>query len=426
MYEIQIPYDKKYKEFKIETKNLKSIIRKNEDRENKKVTLSRQVEIIRKSLQNPIDSKPLSEISKDKDKILIVTSDHTRSVPSKITLPIVISEIKKGNPEAKIKIIIATGLHRATTKEEQRSMFGDEIVDNIQIKVHDAFAKEDLQFVCNLPSGSSFTVNKLALEADMIFCEGFIEPHFFAGFSGGRKSILPGICGAETINENHSYKAIAHKNSRTGVLNNNVIHEDMIFAANKIGVDFILNVALNESKEVVASFAGHLDKAHKVGCDYVYKNSKKDVIKGNIVITGNGGYPLDQNLYQCVKSVDTASNCLEEGGVLILVASCKDGLGDTHFNDLIKMESPLMIQEKLKKISPKETIPEQWSAQVFSKIMLNHKIILVTDYLSKDQVKDINMIHAKTGNEALNIAYKLLGEKKPSVIAIPDGVSVIF
>lgn len=421
MKRINLPYYTRELEIEIDEKNLKGILTNNAHEFQTNLS---QVELVKESLGHPIGTKKLSELSKDKDKVLIVTSDHTRGVPSKITLPLLLAEIRKGNPNANITIIISTGLHRATTVEEQRMMFGDEIVDNERIIVHDAFDDSQLEYICELPSGSSFVVNKIALESDLIVCEGFIEPHFFAGFSGGRKSILPGICSAETVNENHSSKAIAHSKSKSGIIHGNIIHEDMIFASRKIGVDFILNVALNSKKEIIGSFAGDLVEAHEVGCNFVTELSKVPAITGEIVITTNGGYPLDQNLYQCPKAASTAEVCAGDSGVIILVASCADGIGGTHFEEIMLSGTPEEIFERLMSIPPKETIPEQWSAQIFSQMMLKHKIILVTDNLDVELIKRLNMIPARTPQEALEIAYSIKGYDA-SVVVIPDGVAVI-
>ncbi|MDR7871544.1 MAG: nickel-dependent lactate racemase [Tissierellaceae bacterium] len=421
MRRINLPYYNGTVTVEVANKNLKGILTNNahEFRPN----LS-QEELVKESLSNPIGSKKLSELSKEKKNVLVVTSDHTRGVPSKITLPLLLAEIRKGNPDANITIIIATGLHRATTEEEQRKMFGNEIVDNEKILVHDAFDDSQMEYVCELPSGASFVINKIALESDLIVCEGFIEPHFFAGFSGGRKSILPGICSAETVNENHSSKAIAHTKSKSGIIHGNIIHEDMIFASKKIGVDFILNVALNSNKEIIASFAGDLVEAHEIGCQFVTNLSRVPAITGDIVITSNGGYPLDQNLYQCPKAASTAEMCAGESGIIILVASCADGIGGTHFEEIMLSGTPEEIFEKLMSIPPKETIPEQWSAQIFSQMMLKHQIILVTNNLKDELINELNMIPAKTPQEALDIAYSIKGNDA-SVVVIPDGVAVI-
>ena len=184
-------------------------------------------------------------------------------------------------------------------------MFGDAIVDHETIAINNAFDPTQFAHVCTLPSGADFNVNKLALDCDLLITEGFIEPHFFAGFSGGRKSILPGICSQETVNENHSYRAIASPYANTGVLKHNPIHEDMVYAARKVNVQFILNVALNGEKKVIAAWAGDLEKAHEQGVAFIREWSQAPDITGDIVVTSNGGYPLDKNLYQSPKAVAT-------------------------------------------------------------------------------------------------------------------------
>ncbi|MGN1015846.1 MAG: nickel-dependent lactate racemase [Faecousia sp.] len=375
-------------------------------------------------MANPIGTPRLRELARGKKKVTLVTSDHTRAVPSKLTLPILLREIREGNPDADITILIATGLHRPTTEAEQRRMFGDAIVDHEKIVVNQAFQDEDFAYVRSLPSGAELWVNKAALDCDLLITEGFIEPHFFAGFSGGRKSILPGICNAATVNENHSCKAISSPYSTTGVLAHNPIHEDMVCAARAVNVQFILNVALNGEKKVIAAFAGDLEEAHATGVSFVRKLAQCPSVTGDIVITSNGGYPLDQNLYQSPKAVSTAEACCADGGVIIMCASCFDGMGGTHFEKLIVRGTVDEIDEYLSKIPPKETIPEQWCAQIYSRILKKHRIILVTTYLDHELVRKANMIPASSPDEALAMAYEMMG-KDARVVVIPDGVAVL-
>lgn len=421
MKTISIPYYKSTVDLHVEEQNLKAVITAKMHEFH--VDKSEQ-EIIRDALAHPIGSKSLRELAQGKKKVVVVTSDHTRAVPSKITLPILLSEIRSGSPDADITILIATGLHRPTTEEEQRKMFGDEIVDHEKIVVNKAFQPEDFVFVRKLPSGADFKVNRLATECDLLITEGFIEPHFFAGFSGGRKSILPGICSQETVNENHSFQAIASPYAKAGVLEHNPIHEDMVCAARAVNVQFILNVALDGSKKVIAAFAGDLEQAHEKGCGLIRKLSQCPVVTGDIVVTSNGGYPLDQNLYQAPKAVATAEACAGENGVIIMCASCVDGMGGTHFEELILSGTVDEIEGRLSKIPPKETIPEQWCAQIYSRILKKHKIILVTTYLDHDLVRKANMIPASSPDEALALAYGIKG-KDAKVVVIPDGVSVL-
>lgn len=303
-------------------------------------------------------------------------------------------------------------------------MFGDAIVDNEKIVANNAFDPEQFEKVCDLPSGAEFFCNKIAVNCDLLVTEGFIEPHFFAGFSGGRKSILPGICNSTTVNENHCYTAIASPYSKTGVLEGNPIHKDMVVAARSVNVQFILNVALDAEKKVIAAFAGDLEEAHAKGVEFIRSQSQCPVVTGDIVVTSNGGYPLDQNLYQSPKAVATAEVCAGEDGVIIMCCSCCDGMGGSNFERLITMGTPDEIDAYLSKIPSKETIAEQWCPQIYSRILKKHKLILVTTFLDHELVKKANMIPASTPDEALEIAYQLKG-KDAKVVVIPDGVSVL-
>lgn len=383
-----------------------------------------QEQLVLDALEHPVGSPRLRTLAEDKRKIVIVTSDHTRAVPSKITLPLLLKEIRSGNPDADITILIATGLHRPTTEEEQRRMFGDEIVDHEKIAINNAFDPEQFVELCTLPSGAVFQVNRLAAECDLLVTEGFVEPHFFAGFSGGRKSILPGICSERTVNENHSYKAVSHPRSNSGMLKDNPIHADMLCAAKAVNVQFIFNVALDGEKKIVAAWAGDLEKAHEAGVAFIRQWSQCPVVTGDIVITSNGGYPLDQNLYQSPKAMATAEACAGEDGVIIMCCSCCDGMGGAHFGKLIQRGTPDEIDRYLSSIPPEKTIPEQWCTQVCVRVLRKHPVILVTTFLSHDEVRKANMIPASTPDEALEIAYRLKGEQA-SVVVIPDGVSVL-
>ncbi len=421
MKTISIPYYTSSMDLHVDESNLKAVVYAKTDAYHTDLS---QTQLVEQALANPIGTPGLSKLAEGKDTVVIVTSDHTRAVPSKLTLPILLKEIRKGNPSADITILIATGLHRATTEAEQRKMFGDQIVDAEKIVVNDAFADKDFEFVQILPSGAELWVNKVALHCDLLITEGFIEPHFFAGFSGGRKSILPGICNAATVNENHSYKAIASPYSTTGVLEHNPIHEDMICAARAVNVQFILNVALNSEKKVIGAFAGDLEQAHEKGVAFVRGLAQCPSVTGDIVITSNGGYPLDQNLYQSPKAVATAEACCREGGVIIMCASCVDGMGGTHFEKLITQGTVDEIDAFLSKIPPKETIPEQWCAQIYARILKKYRVIIVTTFLDHDMIRKANMIPASSPDEALAMAYEMMG-KDAQVVVIPDGVAVL-
>ena len=418
---IPIPYYTSTLELHVEEENLKAVLTAKMHGFHAEKS---QEQLVLDALEHPVGSPRLRELAQGRRKIVIVTSDHTRAVPSRITLPLLLKEIRSGNPGADITILIATGLHRPTTEEEQRRMFGDEIVDHEKIVINNAFDPDQFVELCTLPSGAVFQVNKLAAECDLLVTEGFVEPHFFAGFSGGRKSILPGICSQRTVNENHSYRAVSHPRANSGMLKDNPIHADMLCAAKAVNVQFIFNVALDGDKKIVAAWAGDLEKAHEAGVAFIRQWSQCPVVTGDIVVTSNGGYPLDQNLYQSPKAMATAEACAGEDGVIIMCCSCCDGMGGVHFGELIQRGTPDEIDRYLSEIPPQETIPEQWCAQVCVRVLRRHQAILVTTFLDHDEVRRANMIPASTPDEALEIAYRLKGEHA-SVVVIPDGVSVL-
>ena len=420
MKTIPIPYGRDYLNLHISEENLIEEIYAKTD---EYVPEKSETELIRDALHTPIGTPPLVDLAKGKNRVVIITSDHTRAVPSKITLPILLNEIRQGSPSADITILIATGLHRATTVQEQRQMFGDEIVDHEKIIVHNAFAPDGFADLGALPSGASCLVNQIAVDCDLLISEGFIEPHFFAGFSGGRKSVLPGICAARTVNQNHSYPAIAAPHAKAGVLNGNPIHLDMVEAAHRAKLAFILNVALNGKKKVIRAFAGDMEQAHQQGVRFVRDLAETPARTADIVITSNGGYPLDQNLYQAPKAAATAEACAGEDGIIILCASCLDGFGGNHFKEMIVDGSPEQIDRKLSEIAPDQTISEQWCVQIFARILKKHKMILVST-LPADTVRTANMISAESVDEALEIALNEKG-RQASVLVIPDGVAVL-
>ncbi|MDY3243430.1 MAG: nickel-dependent lactate racemase [Candidatus Limiplasma sp.] len=418
---IPIPYYTSTLNLHVDEENLKAVLTAKMHGFHAEKT---QEQLVLDALEHPVGSPRLRELARDKQKIVIVTSDHTRAVPSKITLPLLLKEIRSGNPQADITILIATGLHRPTTEEEQRRMFGDEIVDHEKIAINNAFDPEQFLELCTLPSGAVFQVNKLAAQCDLLMTEGFVEPHFFAGFSGGRKSILPGVCSERTVNENHSYKAVSHPRSNSGMLKDNPIHADMLCAAKAVNVQFIFNVALDGEKKIVAAWAGDLEKAHEAGVAFIRQWSQCPVVTGDIVVTSNGGYPLDQNLYQSPKAMATAEACAGEDGVIIMCCSCCDGMGGAHFGEILQRGTPDEIDRYLSEIPPQKTIPEQWCAQVCVRVLRKHQVILVTTFLDHDEVRRANMIPASTPDEALEIAYRLKGNHA-RVVVIPDGVSVL-
>jgi nickel-dependent lactate racemase len=303
--------------------------------------------------------------------------------------------------------------------------FGEDIIRNERIIVHDARKPEDMVSLGKLSSGLEVKVNKTIINTDFLMAEGFIEPHFFAGFSGGRKSVFPGVASMECVRANHCAEYIDSPYARTGILENNPIHIEAREMARLAKLQFILNVVIDQDKKIIKAFAGHFDEAHTVGCRFVKELSQVKASPADIVITTNGGYPLDQNIYQAVKSMTAAEASCKDGGVIIDVAACSDGHGgESFYNTFRNAGSPGEITEQILKRSRAETIIGQWESQILARILEKHRVILVTDMCDKRMVEDMFMDHAANIGEALALARKYKGDDA-GVTVIPDGISVI-
>ena len=422
MTKISIPYSRSHIESEIPDKNLLGIFAPEHD--NAKESLS-QDELVLDALDNPIGSKRLCELARDIKNMVIITSDHTRPVPSKTIMPLLLKEARKFNPQLDITILVATGFHRATTQAELIDKLGEKIVDEEKIVIHNSLDNDSLVQLFPLPSGGELWVNRLAVKADLLIAEGFIEPHFFAGFSGGRKSVLPGVAGAQTVLANHCAEFINSDFARTGNLENNPVHRDMLFAAKEANLAFIINVIIDENKDIIKAFAGDCEQAHKTGCTFLEKMVRVDVPSSDIVITSNGGYPLDQNIYQAVKGMTAAEAAVKPDGVIIIVAACNDGHGGQSFYDnMAQTKSPAALLKKIAKVPRNQTVPDQWEFQILARVLQHSKVIIVTDQCSPQMIKDMHMEHAFTLEEALSKAFALKGNDA-SISVIPDGVSVI-
>jgi len=421
MTRVKLPYGKKSINIDIPEDRLEDIL---VSKVNKYSTKESEEEIVKKAIINSVGVPRLKELAQDKKKIVIISSDHTRPVPSHITMTIILDEVREGNPEANITILVASGFHRASTKAELRDKYGDEIVDKENIVIHDSRHNDSMVKVGILPSGGDLILNKLAIQADLLVAEGFIEPHFFAGFSGGRKSILPGIASKETVLANHCSEFIAHPKARTGILKDNPLHKDMLYAAKKANLNFILNVVINGDKKIINAFAGHWEKAHLEGCEFVSKLAGVKSKPADIVITTNGGYPLDQNIYQSVKSMTAAEVTCKKSGVIIIASACDDGHGgDFFYNTFAKANTVQNVMHEIMARNRDETIPDQWESQVLARILLKYKVIMVTN-ASKEVVENMHMKWATNVEEAIEMADEMLGNRN-KITVIPDGVSVI-
>ena len=422
MANIKLPYGKEFLDVNIPDERLNAVLVS--DMHHYKAEMS-QIELVKQALENPIGTPRLSVMAQGKQKVVIIASDHTRPVPSKVIMPLMLEEIRKGNPNADITILISTGCHRETTKEELEAKFGPEIMASEKIYVHDCDDESMLVNLGKLPSGGELILNKLAVEADLLCSEGFIEPHFFAGYSGGRKSVLPGIASRVTVVYNHNAGFIASEKSRTGIIDGNPIHRDMLYAARIARLDFICNVVINSDKEAIYAVAGDCDLAHRQGIEFLNSQCKVKAVPSDIVITTNGGYPLDQNIYQAVKGMTAAEATINKGGVIIMIAKSNDGHGAEEFYKTFLNEKDVvkMIEEFLARPS-EETIPDQWQSQIFARILKDLKVVYVSD-AKDDIVSDLHMIPAHSVEEAIAKADEILGNKNSKITVIPDGVSVI-
>ena len=383
-----------------------------------------QRELVEAALRNPIGSEPLEKLAVGKKNIVLIASDHTRPVPSKVLVPPMLEAIRRGNPDAKITILIATGCHRGTTKEELIEKFGPEIVARERIVIHDCGEEQAMATIGTLPSGGVLRINRLAAEADLLVSEGFIEPHFFAGFSGGRKSVLPGIAAKETVYWNHNAEFIADPHARTGILEGNPLHRDMLYAARQAKLAFICNVVINARHQVVGAFAGDCDEAHRAGADFLRGLCQCPKAPADIVVTSNNGYPLDQNIYQSVKGMTAGEATCKAGGVIIMVAACNDGHGGESF--MKTMTQPIPAQEILANIQATpmaETVPDQWESQILARILSQFRVILVSE-ADPGLVRAMKMYPAENLEQALQMAESLLGYPG-SVTVIPEGISAI-
>ena len=421
MHEFDVPFDHGTKHIALEDENFAGALI---GHQNEFKPAKSQEELIADALDHPFGSPTLEELCAGKRDIVIISSDHTRPVPSRVTMPIELARIHAAAPEARVRILVATGMHRPSTHEELVDKYGEEIVANEEIVMHVATDDSMMVKIGTLPSGGECIINKIAAEADLLLAEGFIEPHFFAGFSGSRKSVLPGIASYKTIMYNHNGQFVNDGHSRAGNLSHNMIHEDMMAAAEMAGLAFILNVVLNGKHEVIGAFAGDIHEAHAAGCAFVRELAGVDAVPCDIAITTNGGYPLDQNIYQAVKGMTAAEATLAEGGVIIDIAGCADGHGGEGFYRNIAENDPAAFERACIDRPKDETLPDQWTSQIFARILAHHPVIMVTDLCDHQMLSDMHMTPVNTVEEALALAFELKGPDA-RVAVIPDGLGVV-
>lgn len=354
----------------------------------------------------PVGTRRLSEIALPESKVAIVVDDATRKAPSDIMLLPVLSELNRaGVKDENVTVIFGTGIHRAVKPEEALMLLGEEALKRIKVISHDSKAP-DLVNVGTTERGNKVFLNRIFAEADVRVLLGDVGFHYYAGYGGGRKSVLPAIAGEETIKYNHSL--MLNSNARTGVLEGNPVHEDMVEAAKLGKVDFALNVATNSKGEVVKAFAGELETVFKEGVKLVDEMFRIVVDRrADIVVTSCGGSPADINLFQAYKAIDSALEVVKRGGVIILVAECPEGHGNQVFYDWMAKFSDLKSMEKEIK---RNFAFGGHKAYYLLKALQNHKIILVSSLPDYYAINIFKLKTARAVNDALNDAFNIVGK----------------
>lgn len=344
---------------------------------------------IRDSLRNPIESPPLAELVAPGDTVVIVHTDITRATPNDRILPALLCELEAaGVRRSDITLLNGLGTHRPQTDVELRALLGDEIVKNYRCLQHDCYDDENLISLGETERGHPVRVNRHYLAADARILTGFIEPHLFAGFSGGPKAILPSLAGSESVFSNHSVEMIAHPNSTWGVIEGNHIWAEMREVALRTEPTFLLNVALNVKGQITGVFAGDMLAAHARGCAFVKENAMVGVEQPyDVVITTNSGYPLDQNLYQSVKGMSAANQIVRQGGAIIIAAACEDGLPDhgLYASLLAEAGSPQGVMDLISQ--PGFSAQDQWQVQIQAQVQLRSEVYVYSDGLTDEQIK---------------------------------------
>jgi len=412
MKTINIGFSKSGVSFDIDEKNLAGVLLPNEV----KYDLS-GVEEVKRALKNPIGKKPLCEYDLKDKKIAIVTSDISRPMPSYKVLPSLLDELNAaGAADENVTVVFALGSHRGHTEEEMRHLVSDEVFD--RVKCVDSHA-QDCVHLGVTKRGTPVDVFDVVANADFRICLGNIEFHYFAGYSGGMKAIMPGVSTRDAIRANHSH--MVEEGSFAGNMEGNPVREDIEEVFDFCPVDYIVNVVLSEKKEIICAVAGDVVEAHRVGCKFLDKLYKCVIPeKADIVIVSAGGFPKDMNMYQAQKALDNAKHAVRDGGIIIWVASCSEGLGEKHFEDW------MLGHEKSEDMIPhirRDFILGGHKAAAIALVLQKASIMLVSD-LDDDFARKVFMEPQKSVDAALAEAYNRLG-KDAKVIVMPYGGSTL-
>ncbi|HHV93997.1 MAG TPA: nickel-dependent lactate racemase [Firmicutes bacterium] len=381
---------------------------------------------LKEALRNPIGSRPVKELVKPGDRVAIVFCDGTRPMPSSRVLPPLLAELETV-PNVDIVLINALGTHRRNTEEELDRILGPEIARKYEV-VQSYIGEEDAYVKVGVAkAGYDVKLRKEYVEADVRIVTGFIEPHFFAGFSGGPKLVAPGVASGDTIMNLHSAELIGHPRSVWGLSyrEGNPLSQALLEVAKMCPPAFSLNVTLNRKHEITGVFAGDLEEAHQVGIDFVRKTAMQEVPEPyDIVITTNSGYPLDQNLYQTVKGMSAAARIVKEGGVIIAAAECSDGYPNHgNYRDIL-LDSPSMCHFLEHVKEEKYNITDRWQVQIQAMVQVKADVYLYTHGLTDEEVK---AAHLKPCHDISALVRELVDERGGSarICVLPEGPMTI-
>ncbi|GAA1599716.1 nickel-dependent lactate racemase [Kribbella karoonensis] len=366
------------------------------------------VGVLRRALRAPVAGAPLRERVRRGQTAAISACDGTRPQPRELMIPAVLAELDGVVDLDDVVVLVATGTHRGNSDAELRQMFGDEVVDAVRIVNHDGRDRDQLAWMGAHGNGVPVWLNRHWVDADVRITTGFVEPHFFAGFSGGPKLVAPGLAGLDTVLVLHDAARIGDPRATWGVIQGNPVHDDVRAIADATGVTFALDVVLNRDKEIVAAFGGDLLPMHAAACAVAKRIAMQPVDAAfDVVVTTNSGFPLDQNLYQSVKGMSAAHQIVRPGGTIICAAECRDGFPDhgSYRSVLASAPSP---QGLLEQIAGQETVPDQWQVQIQARIQATSRVVMHTGFLSDaelaavhlEQTTDISAAVAAAGPDA--------------------------
>lgn len=372
---------------------------------------------IRQALRHPVGSPRLKELVSSKDTVVILVSDISRPSPSHLMLPPILAELKEaGVPPQKITLVFGLGIHRKQTEDEKKALLGESIYSRFRCIEHDP-AKCD--YIGETKQGTPIEVFSEVLEASLVIATGNIEYHYYAGFSGGAKALAPGVCSRQTIEQNH--RKFLAPGARPGEIRGNPIREELEEIAQIIGIDFMVNVVLNPDKQVIKAVAGDITKAHRQGASFLDRISRTYVQeKADIVVVSPGGFPRDIDLYQTHKAMEHALPALKDGGILITVGQCRDGLGVKPFAQVFdEGKTPHELVDELNQ----KFVQGRHVASRIAHIHLNTEIFLVSD-LPEDIKDKLFFKNFESVDEALSLALDKTG-RDACALVMPYGISTL-